>query len=199
VVESEGPARPRGLGISLIAGGALGLLAAAALIVEKIQKLEHPAAQLGCDISVLVGCSTSLDSRQGALLGIPNPVLGIVFWTAVTTVGVVILAVTLPRWIWWALAAGMTGAFALVVWFIAQSIYVLGVLCPWCMLTWAVTIPLFLLVAGHVARSGVLPVGPVVRRGADVLYRWVFIITLVAAFVIALLAQVRLGVLTHLG
>jgi uncharacterized membrane protein len=199
VVESEGPARPRGLGISLIVGGVLGLLAATALVVEKIHKLEHPAAQLGCDISVLVGCSTSLDSRQGALLGIPNPMLGIVFWTAVTTVGVVILAVTLPRWIWWALAAGMTGAFALVVWFIAQSIYVLGVLCPWCMLTWAVTIPLFLLVAGHVLRSGAIPLGPGVSRGANFVYHRVFIITLVAAFVIALLAQVRLGVLTHLG
>ena len=29
------------------------------------------------------------------------------------------------------------------VWLIAQSIYVLDVLCPWCMLTWAVTIPTF--------------------------------------------------------
>lgn len=199
MVESEGPGRPRGLGISLVAGGALGLIAAAALIVEKIQKLEHPATQLGCDISVLVGCSTSLDSQQGALLGIPNPVLGIVFWTAVMTVGVVILAVVLPRWIWWALAASMTGAFALVVWFIAQSIYVLGVLCPWCMLTWAVTIPLFLLVAGHVLRSGAIPLGPGVRRGADFVYHWVFIITLVAALVIALLAQLRLGLFSYLG
>ncbi|MEO7122744.1 MAG: vitamin K epoxide reductase family protein [Lacisediminihabitans sp.] len=190
--------RPRSLGVSLVVGGLGGLIAAAALIVEKIESLAHPAAQLACNFSVLVGCSASLNSEQGALLGIPNPVLGLAFWSAIVTIGVVIIAVELPRWIWLMLALGMTGAFVLVVWFIIQSIYVIGVLCPWCMLTWVMTTPLFLLVVWHVLRSGVIPVPPRARRCAAEAYNWVWIMTLGIFVVVAVLAQLRLDVLRYL-
>jgi uncharacterized membrane protein len=198
VTNGEVDTRPRGLGISLIVGGLLGLLAAAALIVEKIESLAHPGVQLACNFSVLVGCSASLNSEQGSLVGIPNPVLGLMFWSAIVTIGVVIVAVELPRWMWLALALGMTGAMALVVWFIIQSIYVIGVLCPWCMLTWVVTIPLFLLVVSHVLRSGALPVPPRVRTAAAEAFRWVFIIALTIVLLVAVLAQLRLDLLGHL-
>ncbi|MEO6943374.1 MAG: vitamin K epoxide reductase family protein [Lacisediminihabitans sp.] len=101
---------------------------------------------------------------------------------------------------WLALALGMTAAMALVVWFIIQSIYVIGVLCPWCMLTWVVTIPLFVLVVCHVLRSGAVPV-PVpmrVRSAAAAAYSWVFIITITIVLLIVVLAQLRLDVLSHL-
>jgi uncharacterized membrane protein len=194
--EIDGETRPRGLGISLSVGGLLGLLAATALVVEKIESLAHPTTQLACDLSVFVGCSASLNSEQGSLLGIPNPVLGLMFWSAIVTIGVMIIAVDLPRWIWLMLTLGMTGAFALVVWFIIQSIYVIGVLCPWCMLTWVVTIPLFLLVVGHALRSGVLPMSPRVRRGAAEGYQWVWVATLILLVLVVVLAQLRLNVLS---
>lgn len=198
MTDAEVDSRPRGLATSLIVGGLLGLLAAAALIVEKIESLKHPAARLSCDVSVFVGCSASLDSQQGELLGFPNPVFGLAFWAAIVTIGVVILAIGIPRWMWIALAAGMTGSIALVAWFIAQSIYVIGVLCPWCMLTWAVTIPLFLLVVSHILRSGIVPVPQGARRAANAAYQWVGIITLVVAVIVAMLAQLRLGLFTRL-
>jgi uncharacterized membrane protein len=197
VTDAEVDARPRGLGVSLILGGALGVLASAALIVEKIESLKHPASRLSCDVSVFVGCSASLDSQQGELLGFPNPVFGLAFWSAIVTIGVVIVAIGNPRWMWIALAAGMTGSMVLVAWFIAQSIYVIGVLCPWCMLTWAVTTPLFLLVVSHTLRSGIVPVPPGARRAAKAVYDWVVIITLVVAVIVAMLAQLRLGLFTR--
>lgn len=190
--------RPRGLGISLVVGGLVGLIAATALIVEKIESLAHPTAQLACDFSVFVGCSASLNSQQGSLLGIPNPVLGLMFWSAIVTIGVVIIAVELPRWMWLMLTLGMTGAFALVVWFILQSIYVIGVLCPWCMLTWVTTIPLFLLVVSHALRSGVLPVAARVRRFAAEGYQWVWVVTLALLLLVVVLAQLRLNLLSSL-
>ena len=33
-----------------------------------------------------------------------------------------------------------------MIWLIGQSIFDLGTLCPWCMIVWVVTIPLFLAV-----------------------------------------------------
>jgi uncharacterized membrane protein len=191
-------ARPRVLALALIIGGMLGLVAAIALTLEKFAVLEHPNQQLSCNISVLVGCGASLGSAQGAIFGAPNPVLGLMFWPVVVTVGVLALAVELPGWAWLASGVAATGAFVLVVWFIVQSIYVLGVLCPWCMLTWAVTIPLFLLVVGHCLRIGVIPVPPRLRWLGAWIYRWTPALSMFALAVVAVLAQVRLDVLHSL-
>ena len=61
------------------------------------------------------------------------------------------------RWFWWLFELGMTLAFVFVIWLIGQSIFVLGTLCPWCMVTWAVTIPTYYVVTLHVLRSGIVP------------------------------------------
>ena len=62
-------------------------------------------------------------------------------------VGVAILAgARFARWFWWLFELGMTFAFVFVIWLIGQSIFVLGTLCPWCMVTWVVTIPTYYVV-----------------------------------------------------
>jgi len=64
---------PIGLAIFLIIAGGIGLAAAFALTIDKFTMLEDPTAQLSCNFSVLVGCSTNLGSWQGAVFGFPNP------------------------------------------------------------------------------------------------------------------------------
>ena len=184
---------PRTLALTVIVGAAFGLLAAFALSLEKLVTSEGRAPT--CNVNPLIGCGASLDSAQGALFGIPNPFIGIVCWTAVLTLGVVALAAPLPRWLWLALAAGITGAMALVVWFVVQSIMVLGVLCPWCLLTWAVTVPLFVAVWVNVVRARMLPAPRLVARAASVpgITVWASLLLLVA---IAVWAQMRLDVLS---
>ena len=142
--------RPVGLAIALLIAGALGLMASLALTLDKITLLQQPNSQLTCNFSVLIGCSTNLNSAQGAVFGFPNPLLGLMFWPAVLAVGVALLAgARLAGWFWVLFSLGTTASLALVVWFIGQSVFVLRVLCPWCMVTWAVTIPLFLVVTLH--------------------------------------------------
>jgi uncharacterized membrane protein len=69
-------------------------------------------------------------------------------------VGAAILAgARFARWFWVAFWAGIAFAFAFVIWLISQSIYVLGTLCPWCMVTWLVTIPTFYVVTIHLFRT----------------------------------------------
>jgi hypothetical protein len=85
-----------------------------------------------------------------------------------------------------------------VIWLIAQSIFVLGTLCPWCMVTWVVTIPTFYVVTLHVLRAGIVPVGTRVRRGAETLMGWVPLLAVVSYAIIAVIAQARLDVLGNL-
>ena len=184
-------------GLFLVLSGALGLTAAMALSVEKIEKLTNPDTGLSCDFSVLVQCSANLESAQGAAFGVPNPFLGLVGFALVVCVGVALWAVPhFARWFWVVFNIGVAGAFAFVVWLIGQSIYVLGTLCPWCLVVWLTTLPLFIFVTVRSLREGVFGRGA--RRIGAVLWPWASLMTLTAYLVVAVLAQLRLNVLASI-
>lgn len=188
--------RPTVMAVWLMIAGAVGWWAAFSLTVEKFHLLADPDAIASCDFGFLVQCSANLESPQGSVFGFPNPILGLTGWVAPIVVGAAILAgARFARWFWWLFAAGITFAFGFVIWLISQSIYVLGTLCPWCMVTWAVTIPTFYVVLIHLLRSGNLPVPAGVRRFAETLMGWVPVLTVTSYAVIAVLAQLRLDVL----
>jgi uncharacterized membrane protein len=127
------------------------------LTLEKFDKATGSTAPASCDFSVVVQCSANLDSAQGSVFGFPNPILGLTGWMAPIVVGMAVLAgARFARWFWLTFFAGVTFAFGFVIWLITQSIFFLGTLCPWCMVTWIVTIPTFYAVAVHLLRSGVV-------------------------------------------
>lgn len=191
--------RPTGLAILLIVAGAIAFAAAFALTLDKIHLLENPDAQLSCNFSVLIGCSTNLSSWQGSLLGFPNPLIGLAAWSVVITIGVAILAgARFARWFWIGLNVGVAGAMAFVIWLIGQSIFVLDVLCPWCMVTWAATIPTFLAVTLYNLKSGHIPATAGLRRAADGAYSWLLVITVGCYIVFAVTAQLNMDVLSRL-
>ena len=191
--------RPVGLAILLLIGGTIGWIAAFALTLEKFQLLESPDAALSCDYSVLVQCGANLASWQGSVFGFPNPILGLTGWVAPIVVGAALLArARFDRWFWLLFNLGIAAAMAFVIWLISQSIFVLGTLCPWCMVTWAVTIPVFWAVTLRNLAAGTIPVPVSVRRAARTLNGWIVILTLACYLVIAVIAQLRLDVLATL-
>ena len=189
-------ARPTALAIWLIIAGAIGWWAAFSLTMERLSLLADPDAILGCDISPLVQCGKNLESWQGSVFGFPNPILGLTGWMAPIVVAVAILSgARFARWFWWLFALGVTFAFAFVIWLISQSIFVLGTLCPWCMVTWVVTIPTFYAVILHILRTGILPAPRAIRRGADALMSWIPLLAVGSYAIVAIIAQLRLDVL----
>lgn len=186
--------RPFPLAIVLIVTGVIGWYAAFSLMVDKLAVLVNPAADLDCNLSPLVQCGVNLGSWQGELLGFPNPILGLGGFVAPIAVGVALLAgATFARWFWIAFNVGVLGAFAFILWLAYQSIFNLGTLCPWCMLVWSITIPLFWTVTLSNARNGVF--GPRLVSAGERLYGWVPVISLAGYLIIAIVAQVRLDLL----
>jgi len=185
--------RPTALAIWLILAGIVGWIAAFALTVEKFHLLENPGSSASCDFSLLVQCGANLNSPQGAVFGFPNPILGLAGWMAPLVVGVAILAgARFARWFWWLFWAGVAFAFGFVVWLIGQSVFVLGTLCPWCMVTWIVTIPTFYAVTLHLLRSGLVPAPNAVRGAAATLMGWLPLLAVLSYALVALIAQLRL-------
>lgn len=193
----EAPRRPWVLAVFLIVAGALGWWASFALTVDKILLLQDPEADLDCNFTLIVQCGANLESWQGSVFGFPNPLIGMGGFVAPIAVGVSLLAgARFDRWFWGLFNLGLAGALGFVIWLISQSVFVLGTLCPWCMLVWSVTIPLFWTVTFRNAAQGVF--GERLRTAGRTLQSWLIPIVLVSYAIVVLIAQLQLDIIGHL-
>jgi uncharacterized membrane protein len=170
----------------VLIAGVLGLASALTLTVEKIEILINPDYVPSCSINPVLSCGSVMVTPQASAFGFPNPLIGIVGFTVVLVTAVLALAkVRLPRWYWAGLATGTLLGVAFIHWLIFQSLYRIGALCPYCMVVWAVTIPLLVVVAS-------IALQPRLEHGvAGVLHQWRWsLVTLwFAALVLMILAR----------
>ncbi len=192
--------RPWGLALTLIITGILGWLASLMLILDKIALLQDPNSALNCNFSLLVQCGRSLGSWQGSIFfGVPNPIWGLGAFAVPIVVGVALFAgARFAAWFWRGLALGVTAGMVWVIWFIYESIFVLGTLCPWCMTMWAGMIPLFWVLVLFTLKSGAVPMPERARRAATEVYAWSWVIVTLNFLVVIVLAQLRLDAFSYL-
>ena len=173
----------------VLIAGVIGLVASMALTIEKFKILLDPHYVPPCNVNPIVSCGSVMTTPQASLLGFPNPLLGIIGFTVVMVTGVLAVAkVPLPQWYWIGLTVGTLIGATLVHWLIFQSLYRIGALCPYCMVVWAVTIPLLVVLVSIVFR-------PALERGdsavARVLYQWRWSIVTLWFTAVFLLIMVR--------
>jgi uncharacterized membrane protein len=184
--------RPGGVAVGrpsalwVLIAGVVGLVAAATLTIEKIELLIDPSYTPSCSLNPVLSCGSVMVTSQASAFGFPNPLIGIAGFSVVVVTGVLAVArVRLPQWYWSGLAVGTLLAATFVHWLIFQSLYRIGALCPYCMVVWAVTIPLLVVVSSIALR----PVaGNAVARG---LYQWRWSLTALWFTALILLILVR--------
>jgi uncharacterized membrane protein len=146
-MQDELEIQPRGYRQSawiFVVAGIIGLAASIELIIQKIAVLKNPDFVPNCDINPVLSCGSVISTEQASLFGFPNPVLGVIGFTIVIMFGALLFAgVELPRTMWLGLNFGALLGMVFVIWLVSQSLYVIGALCPWCMVVWAITIPIF--------------------------------------------------------
>jgi uncharacterized membrane protein len=142
----------------LIIGGVLGMLAAFVLTMDKIEILKNPDYEPMCNLNPIIACGSVIVTDQASAFGFPNPFIGLAAFSAVVVVGVSLLAgmkITKP-WYWRTFWAGTVFGVGFIHWLIFQSIYRIGALCPYCMVVWLVTIPIFWYTTLWLLRDGYL-------------------------------------------
>jgi uncharacterized membrane protein len=188
-----------GFAIFLIVASAIGLFAAFELTSEKIQVLINPERDVSCDFSLLVQCGKNMSSAQGSVFGFPNSLLGLIGWPVVMATGVGMLAgARFARWWWVAFNVAAAGALGFVIWLIHESIFELGTLCPWCMVTWTAVIPLFWVSTFWNLKHGVWSSHEKVQALGARLLSWSPTIAVASYLVVAVIAQIRLVWLSYL-
>ena len=164
----------------VLIAGVIGFVASMTLTVEKIDLLLNPSYVPSCNINPIVSCGSVMVTPQASVLGFPNPLLGLVGFTVVIVTGVLaVTKVPLPQWYWAGLMVGVLIGTVFVHWLIFQSLYRIGALCPYCMVVWAVTISLLVVVA------------TIAFRPPRVLYHWRWSIATLWFTAVFLLIMVR--------
>lgn len=193
---AEGPAdqnaRPAGVTVRaasawwVLIAGVAGLTAALTLTVEKISMLTNPSYVPSCSINPVLSCGSVMDTPQASAFGFPNPLIGIVAFTVVVVTGVLAVGrIPLPRWYWLGLAGGTALGVVFVHWLIFQSLYRIGALCPYCMVVWAVTIPLLVVVSSIAFQ----PLGGQVAARVFYYWRWSLVALWFAALILLILVR----------
>lgn len=185
--------RNKAFAIFNIVAGLVGLFAAFELLTEYIKTLQTPGYVPNCSVSLLVTCGPNMGSAQGSVFGFSNTILGVAAFVAPIAVGVALLAgAKFASWFWWLYQAGLLFGIGFVFWLAYQSIFVLGTLCPWCMVVWAAMIPLWWISFLRPHAIGDVPHSSATQKVFAGLYSWAWVLIVFCFLLIAVVAQVQL-------
>ncbi len=126
---------PRFIYATMLLSALVSLTASLVLSVDALRLAADPEAALACDVNATISCGTVAQAWQASLLGFPNAYLGLMAEPVVITLAVAALGgVRFPRWFMFSAQAVYTVGLAFAYWLFAQSMFVIGALCPWCLL-----------------------------------------------------------------
>lgn len=126
--------------LSMLIGAIGSLIASFVLSVEAYELAKNPDAILSCSINVVLNCATVAAHPSASLFGFPNSFLGLIAEPIVITVAIAGLAgVKFPRAFMFVAQIFYTLGLLFAYYLFATSYFVIGALCPWCLLVTATT------------------------------------------------------------
>lgn len=126
-----------------VMAGVIGLIASFALTYDKLQVLKNPAYHPSCNISPILSCGSVMKTQQASVLGVPNTIFGLMAFSVLITLGVVLLAgATLKRWLWLVINIGVFGGFVFFLYLYFQAVFRIHAICPYCFAVWLIVPPL---------------------------------------------------------
>ncbi len=152
--------------VEMLVSSLIGLVASLVLSIDAIRLAEDPLAELSCNISSTISCAKVGLTDQANLFGWPNAFLGLIAEPVVITISVAALGgVRFPRWFMLSAQVVYSIGLAFAFWLFYQAYFVIGALCPWCLLITVTTT----LVFASMTRINILEgnFGPRVRRALE--------------------------------
>jgi uncharacterized membrane protein len=164
----------------------VGWLSSLELQVGKEFLLANPGASLACDVNPFISCGSVMMTWQSSALGIPNMAIGLAGFAIMAVIGALMVSGTaLPTWFRWARLGGMTFAFGYVHFLAISAIFLIRALCPWCMVIWTITAPMFFATLARTIEHGDLrlpsPLAGLLRRWVLLTVAWYLLVIVVIA------------------
>jgi uncharacterized membrane protein len=144
VTAAAGP-QHRGAYVEMLVSSLLGLTASLVLAIDAVVLAADPNAALSCNLTATISCAKVGVTWQANLLGFPNAFIGLIAEPVVITIAVAALGgVRFPRWFMNSAMAVYSIGLAFAYWLFLQAYFVIGAMCPWCLLITATTTTVFM-------------------------------------------------------
>lgn len=127
---------------TMLAFGIIGLTASFVLAVEEFHLLKNPDTILSCSFNLVLNCAAVMKTWQASVFGFPNMYIGLMGFPLVIMIALLGLSkVNFPKWFLVGAEVGIGLATLFAYWLFFNSVYVIEVLCPWCLVvTFTMTI-----------------------------------------------------------
>lgn len=158
----------------MLVSSLLGLVASLVLSADAVVLAADPTAALSCNLSAKISCGTVGTAWQSSLLGFPNAFLGLIAEPVVITIAVAGLGgVRFPRWFMNGAQVVYSIGLVFAYWLFYQAYFVIGALCPWCLLITVTTTLVFFsmtrvnIMEGNFGAAAQRKLNFLLRNGAD--------------------------------
>lgn len=119
---------------TMLAFGITGLIASFVLAVEEFHLLKNPDSILSCSFNLVLNCAAVMKTWQASVFGFPNMFIGLIGFPIVIMIALLGLSNTrFPRWFLIGAQIGYVFWTLFAYWLFFNSVYVIQVLCPWCL------------------------------------------------------------------
>lgn len=185
--------------VSMLVGALLSLLAAFVLSVEAFQLAKNPNAALSCSVNVILNCATVAKHPSAEMFGFPNSFFGIIAEPVVITVAIAGLAgVKFPRGFMFAAQIGYTIGLVYALYLLGISYFVIGALCPWCLLVTLTTILVWFALTRYNIRENNLFLPKNIQKNLESFIKRDFdklvMFSLIAAIIVAIIGKYGSGI-----
>ncbi|MEY3009220.1 MAG: vitamin K epoxide reductase family protein [Candidatus Nanopelagicaceae bacterium] len=121
----------------MLFGAISGFIASFLLTVDKIKLLKDAQFNPSCNINEVLNCKSVMLSKQAEVFGFPNSLIGLAAFAIFIAIAVALFGdIQFPGWFWkLALVGTLLGIF-FSHWLAQQTTFVIGALCPYCMVAW---------------------------------------------------------------
>lgn len=138
----------------MLIGAVLSLIASFVLSLEAVILAANPSAELACSVNLVLNCATVALHPSAETFGFPNGFLGLMAESVVITVAVAGLAgVKFPKKFMFAAQIGYGLGFIFAWYLFFTSFFVIGALCPWCLLVTLTTTLVFFAITRYNIRE----------------------------------------------
>ena len=121
----------------MLVGALSGFIASFLLTVDKIKILKDSQFNPSCNISETLNCKSVMLSKQAEVFGFPNSLIGIAAFAIFVALAVALFAdIQFPAWFWNLALLGTLLGIVFSHWLAQQTTFVIGALCPYCMIAW---------------------------------------------------------------
>jgi uncharacterized membrane protein len=126
---------------TMLIAGASGLVASFVLTIDKFKVLKDAGYTPSCNINATLNCKSVMLSKQAEVFGFPNSIIGIGAFSMMLVIAVLLFfKVSLPKLFLQIATFGTVLAAIFCHWLAYQTTFVIGALCPYCMVAWVATL-----------------------------------------------------------